>query len=248
MNFNFFPRGYTPNVPPSPMTETSLQRQPANQTVASNFLTRSPIVCSGYKASTKTKRKRKVWSSQEDTILVDCLQKVGACKINWTAVARKVNRKSDDSPRTGKQCRERWQNHLRPNIKKGNWSREEEEMIISLYQTFPNEWSSISKIMKNRTDNDIKNKWNSMQRSLALKKAKRARTTTVTDKLDSGHIEPSSVSIDSNERAERSFVCSLRHGANKMNGPNSAEEVLVAQGQHLPPDALKEDRPNISAV
>jgi myb proto-oncogene protein len=59
----------------------------------------------------------------------------GRCKPNWTDIAEKVN-DALDTDRSGKQCRERWQNHLRPNIKKGNWSIEEEEMILNMYQTF----------------------------------------------------------------------------------------------------------------
>lgn len=67
---------------------------------------------------------------------MDSVKKEGGSKINWPAVAERVKKTSGDSPRTGKQCRERWQNHLRPNIKKGDWSKEEEEMIQILYETF----------------------------------------------------------------------------------------------------------------
>jgi transcription factor MYB, plant len=51
--------------------------------------------------------------------------------FNWTEIAAKVNHL-----RTGKQCRERWQNHLRADIKKGNWSVKEEQMIESMFQAF----------------------------------------------------------------------------------------------------------------
>jgi myb proto-oncogene protein len=50
---------------------------------------------------------------------------------NWSRIAERAG-----NGRTGKQCRERWQNHLRPNIKKGNWTRDEEEMIRNMYKTF----------------------------------------------------------------------------------------------------------------
>jgi hypothetical protein len=63
------------------------------------------------------------------------MKKEGRFKPDWTSVAKKVNG-NIQSNRTGKQCRERWQNHLRPDIKKGSWSIEEEEMIRTMHQTF----------------------------------------------------------------------------------------------------------------
>jgi myb proto-oncogene protein len=63
--------------------------------------------------------------------LLALMKKQGKSKPNWTRIAEKLN-----LSRTGKQCRERWQNHLRPNIKKGEWTVEEEDMIQNMYQTF----------------------------------------------------------------------------------------------------------------
>jgi hypothetical protein len=59
----------------------------------------------------------------------------GSSKINWTTIASHVN-EINDGNRTGKQCRERWLNHLRPGIKKGDWTKEEEAMIRYYYQMF----------------------------------------------------------------------------------------------------------------
>ena len=110
--------------------------------------------------------------TQEDTVLLESVRKECSSKVNWTDVAERLNEQSLTSPRTGKQCRERWQNHLRPNIKKGDWSEEEERMIQDLYECFGPKWSSMSKLLTDRTDNDIKNKWNSMQRTQKALKAK----------------------------------------------------------------------------
>ena len=74
--------------------------------------------------------------AQEDLALSESVKAEYSSKMNWTTVAERVNKGSLYSPRTGKQCRERWQNHLRPNLKKGDWSEEEEKMIQELYQTF----------------------------------------------------------------------------------------------------------------
>ena len=63
--------------------------------------------------------------------------------------------------RTGKQCRERWCNHLCPNINKSPWSLEEEILLLLIHNKKGNKWSEISKYLNGRTDNTIKNHWNS---------------------------------------------------------------------------------------
>ena len=66
--------------------------------------------------------------------------------------------------RTGKQCRERWLNHLSPNINKSVWSLEEEMLLLMMHNKLGNKWSELSKYLKGRTDSNIKNKWNLIKR------------------------------------------------------------------------------------
>ena len=74
---------------------------------------------------------------------------------NWTQIAKHLPR------RIGKQCRERWHNHLDPNVIKRKWTEEEDITIVKLQHKHGNKWSEIAKGVEGRTDNAVKNRFNS---------------------------------------------------------------------------------------
>ena len=79
---------------------------------------------------------------------------------NWGLIASAL------PTRTGKQCRERWHNQLDPTIKKCPWTRDEERVLMDAHRKFGNKWAEISKLLEGRTDNAVKNHFNSARRRL----------------------------------------------------------------------------------
>ncbi|GJZ73118.1 transcription factor MYB58-like protein [Tanacetum coccineum] len=111
----------------------------------------------------KSKVKRGPWSPSEDIKLVSFIQKHG--HPNWRKLPKQAG-----LLRCGKSCRLRWINYLRPDLKRGNFTPQEEQSIIRLHSTFGNKWSKIASHLPGRTDNEIKNVWNTFLKRRSLQR------------------------------------------------------------------------------
>ncbi|CAN8231437.1 unnamed protein product [Cochlearia groenlandica] len=156
------------------------------------FLTRKlSSSSSSWKGNTKSTLVKGQWTAQQDSVLVQLVAKYGVRK--WQNIAKVLPGK------IGKQCRERWHNHLRPNIKKEPWSEEEDKMLIESHKEIGNKWAEMAKRLPGRTENSIKNHWNATKRRQFSKrkcKSKYSKSSLLQDyikSLDLGVLSASSV-------------------------------------------------------
>lgn len=149
------------------------------------------------------------WHAIEDELLLSIVKEKGP--QHWKEIALELSERSGVGVfRQGKQCRERWINHLDPNVKKGNWTEEEDIQMLNLFLEKGKKWAEIAKRLGGRTENNVKNRWVSLIRKY--------KSELEIHESDSNHEN------DDSSHWEQKLATTIL--SNKMQGTNKEETKL----------------------
>lgn len=164
---------------------------------------------------------RRPWTAAEDQAIKELVNTHGTNQ--WTKIASLLELEFHVTGRSGKQCRERWHNHLDPRVSKAEWSREEESVLFACYKRLGNRWAEIAKSLPGRTDNSIKNHFYSAIRRNLRKLNKGSLQGSLKDFIATQNFEAALPSVDAEVSAEAQLLFSLY----KDSLQSKAAEILV---------------------
>ncbi|XP_047950891.1 transcription factor DUO1-like [Salvia hispanica] len=166
--------------------------------------------------------KKGPWKFEEDQVLINHVKKYGA--RDWSSIRSKGLLR-----RTGKSCRLRWVNKLRPHLKTGlKFTAEEERTVIDLQAQFGNKWAKIATYLAGRTDNDVKNFWSSRQKRLA-RILHSSTASSSTSQIPTFDFLPSLEAPSLSQSREEEFGANSQFG--EVGSPSPISAVPVEQQQ-----------------
>ncbi|XP_034711682.1 transcription factor MYB10-like [Vitis riparia] len=162
---------------------------------------------------------RSRWTEEEDQRLIEC--KSRNHDQSWDEIAKLagLNRK-------GKSCRERWKNHLDPNVKRENFSQVEDDSIICFQSLYGNSWASIAAHLPGRTDNDVKNRWYNH-----LNEKKLGRSTG--DQPHTTQLFHLNHNIDPNASSSSSSIPTLVSASQEIASPWPTSELASLESEFM---------------
>ena len=168
------------------------------------------------------------WTLEEDAKLQMLVEKYG--KTKWSYIGKFL------PGRIGKQCRERWHNHLNPDLMKKTWTEDEEKLIIEQRAKLGNRWAKIARMLPGRSDNDVKNRWYA---SLRKKVEGGEEDETVEKKSKKTKVNKKVKVLKEKVEKRRKKAAALEHQnearRRKKASPIAVSEIPEGTENHLPP-------------